>query len=78
MGVNTWEGVEWLERDRFEALLAWAVRLDAIETGRPVETALVDRLAAAAAAADYRLDRMVATGTPSARRSRPSKPKRTD
>ena len=31
IGVNTWEGVEDLDRDRFLALLAWAVRLDAID-----------------------------------------------
>ena len=31
IGVNTWEGVEYLDRDRFRELLAWAVRLDAID-----------------------------------------------
>ena len=31
IGVNTWEGVEWLDRDRFAAQLEWARRLDAIE-----------------------------------------------
>ena len=39
MGVNTWEGVEWLDRDRFVNLLRWAVRLDAIATGRPFSRA---------------------------------------
>ena len=34
MGLNTWEGVEWLDRERFANLLRWAVRLDAIEKGR--------------------------------------------
>ena len=33
IGLNTWEGVEYLDRDRFVAMLRWAVRLDAIETG---------------------------------------------
>ena len=31
IGVNTWEGVEWLDRDRFADMLGWATRLDAIE-----------------------------------------------
>ena len=56
MGVNTWEGVGWLDRDRFTNLLGWAVRLDALETGRDEDTALVARLASAAEAAGYRAD----------------------
>lgn len=61
MGVNTWDGVEWLDRDRFVALLEWAVRLDAIEAGPRAlpDRALVARLAAAAEAAGYRVDRLV-------------------
>ena len=31
IGLNTWEGVEWLDRERFEGVLRWAVRLDAID-----------------------------------------------
>ncbi len=31
IGLNTWQGVEYLDRDRFEAMLRWAVRLDAID-----------------------------------------------
>ncbi len=31
IGVNTWQGVEYIDRDRFETMLRWAVRLDAIE-----------------------------------------------
>ena len=46
-GLNTWEGVEWLDRERFANLLRWAVRLDAIETGRDPDTKVVDRLAKA-------------------------------
>ncbi len=33
IGLNTWQGVEYLDRDRFETMLRWAVRLDAIEAG---------------------------------------------
>jgi len=33
IGLNTWQGVEYLDRDRFEAMLRWAVRLDTIEAG---------------------------------------------
>jgi glycosidase len=59
MGVNTWEGVEWLDRDRFASLLGWAVRLDAIETGRKPDAALVRRLSTAAEAAGYRVDALL-------------------
>jgi hypothetical protein len=59
MGVNTWEGVEWLDRDRFVALLGWAVRLDAIETGRKPDMALVRRLTTAAEGAGYRVDALL-------------------
>ena len=62
MGVNTWEGVEWLDRERYAKLLEWAVRLDAIETGAPADHALVARLVTAADAAGYRLDRLLAGG----------------
>jgi hypothetical protein len=63
MGVNTWEGTEWLDRDRFTALLGWAARLDAIDTvtaGGSAPTrrtpAWVTRLTQAAESAGYRLD----------------------
>jgi glycosidase len=59
IGVNTWEGTEWLERDRFIGLLRWATRLDAIETGRDPDDALVKRLTAAAEAAGYRVDALL-------------------
>ena len=72
MGVNTWEGAEWLDRDRFLALARWAVRLDAIETGREHDDALVTRLDAAAEAAGYRIDRLIAPpATPRRTRPRP-------
>ena len=70
MGINTWEGVEWLDRDRFEALLGWAVRLDAIDAGGAVDRVRVERMAAAAAAAGYRLDRLVAPANATTKRSR--------
>ena len=60
MGVNTWEGVEWLDRDRFATLVGWAVRLDALEAGRPADTRLGTRLATAAEAAGYRVDALLA------------------
>jgi glycosidase len=58
LGVNTWEGAEWLDRDRLAALLAWAVRLDALDSGAPADTALPGRLVAAAAAAADNVDRL--------------------
>ncbi len=33
IGLNTWQGVEYLDRDRFATMLRWAVRLDAIDAG---------------------------------------------
>ena len=60
LGVNTSDGTEWLDRDRLAALLSWALRLDAIETGALTDTALADRLLAAAEAAGYRVDRLQA------------------
>jgi len=62
IGVNTWQGVEWLDRDRFARLLEWTVRLDEIdaEAGQapPADTAWVRRLTAAADQAGYRVDRL--------------------
>ena len=65
IGLNTWEGVEWLDRDRFETQLEWARRLDAIEAApsrraAPAGPDAVARLMAAAKAAGYRLDRLTA------------------
>ena len=40
IGVNTWEGVEWLDRDRFAEMLGWASRLDAIEADATSDAAL--------------------------------------
>jgi hypothetical protein len=70
LGVNTWEGVEWIDGDRLIDLARWAVRLDAAD-GRPADERLPDRLAARAAAADYRLDRLQNPVVKPPTRSRP-------
>ncbi len=70
MGVHMADGQEWLDRDRLASLLAWAVRLDAIETGTPPDTAIADRLLAAAEAASYRVDRLRARLSEAAPRPR--------
>ena len=80
IGLHTWEGVEYVDRARFETMLRWAVRLDAIEAGTvPVAGSasgagprskarvtpdLVARLGAAAATADDRVDRLLAILAP--------------
>ncbi len=71
IGLNTWEGVEYLDRDRFGALLAWAMRLDEIETGDLVAAAaapaapdLATRLITAADSAGYRVERLRAALAP--------------
>ena len=62
IGLNTWEGVEYLDRDRLRDLLSWAVRLDAIDApddraaAASIRAAM--RLADAAEAAGYRVDRL--------------------
>ncbi len=68
IGVNTWEGVEWLDRDRFAAQLAWARRLDAIEAPPRRRGALegpdaATRLMSAARSAGYRLDKLTTSLT---------------
>jgi glycosidase len=67
MGVNTWEGTEWLDRDRFTALLDWAARLDAADAGKAPPArppAFVKRLTGAADAASYRVDELRASLAP--------------
>jgi hypothetical protein len=61
IGVNTWQGFEYLDRDRFVRMLAWAVRLDRASGGPRGSQAIADRLGAAAAAAGYRVDRLLAS-----------------
>jgi hypothetical protein len=62
IGLNTWEGVEYLDRDRLRDLLSWAVRLDAIDAPDDQAAAAsiraAVRLADAAEAAGYRVDRL--------------------
>jgi glycosidase len=77
IGLNTWEGVEYIDRDQFEDLLAWAVRLDTIESDAPgsaaASSAIARRLSAAAEAAGYRVDRL---RTALAETTAPAAPKR--
>jgi glycosidase len=86
MGVNTWQGVEYLDRDAFATMLRWAVRLDTIEavaTGAPAPRPargpdLVARLSTAAEAAGYRVVVLRASleakgPAPAAARGRPRK-----
>ena len=61
LGVHIADGQDWLDRDRLAWLLAWAVRIDAVETGAPPDGAIADRLLAMAEAAGYRVDRLRAT-----------------
>ncbi len=77
IGINTWEGVEYLDRGRFEELLGWAVRLDTIESedvaAAAASAATAARLSVAAAAAGYRVDRLRAALTPTTpRKPRPT------
>jgi glycosidase len=66
IGLNTWQGVEYIDRGAFEAMLRWTERLDAIEGGvvgrarspRAAGVDLVARLSGAAEAAGYRVDRL--------------------
>nr|MBA2300767.1 hypothetical protein [Chloroflexota bacterium] len=58
LDVHAWDGEEYLDRARLAALLAWAGRLDAIESGSPPDTAFAYRLLAAAETASYRVDRL--------------------
>ena len=85
IGLNTWEGVEYLDRDRFGALLGWAVRLDDIDAGPgaaaataatvpPAAPDLSTRLTTAAEAAGYRVERLRAALAP---RAAPEKADRT-
>ena len=64
IGVNTWEGVEYVDRGRFDVFLEWAVRLDTVDSEDPAvaaaSAATARRLSAAANAAGYRVDRLLA------------------
>ena len=75
IGLNTWQGVEYVDRDAFATMLQWAVRLDAIEAVGSAKTRsdLAGRLSTAAAAAGYRVDRLRAALAPVP--PRPKKPR---
>ena len=81
IGLNTWEGVEYLDRDRLRDLLSWAVRLDAIDatddraTAASIRAAI--RLADAAERAGYRVDTLRAelAGPQAARPAKAGAPK---
>jgi hypothetical protein len=83
IGVNTWEGVQYFDRDRFAAMLAWAARLDALSGRVKPDAGFVARLMAAAEAAGYRVDRLAETlaapapaaAKPAAARGTPAKPR---
>jgi len=74
IGLNTWQGVEYLDRDRFARMLAWAVRLDRF--GDPTrDDAFRTRLLAAADAAGYRVEGLIQSlGRPSSPESPPAEP----
>ena len=55
--VHDWDGVEWLERDRWRDLLELAAALDAA-TGRTDRSPAIGVLRAAAETTGYRLDRL--------------------
>ena len=83
IGLNTWEGVEYLDRDRLRDLLSWAVRLDMIDApddrAAAASIRAAARLADAAEAAGYRVDRLraelAAPRRKAASRRRPRPPK---
>ncbi|MEW6223099.1 MAG: alpha-amylase family glycosyl hydrolase [Chloroflexota bacterium] len=85
--VNAWEGVEWFHRESWAELLAWTDRLERVLTPpaarvrRPVARSVVlRRLAEAAEASGYRVDRLreaLAAGAPTPRpKGASSKPPR--
>jgi hypothetical protein len=66
IGVNTWQGVEYISRDRFARMLEWTARLERF-AGVDRDRTLVERLLATAEAAGYRVDRLLASlGEPAA------------
>jgi glycosidase len=60
IGLNTWQGVEYIDRDRFARMLGWTVRLERF-AGQTRDRTLVERMLAAAEAAGYRVDRLLAS-----------------
>jgi hypothetical protein len=77
IGVNTWEGAQYIDRDRFAATLRWAARLDELRGHVTGDPAFVARLSSAAEAAGYRVDRLTESLAGPARAKAPSaRPKR--
>jgi glycosidase len=65
IGANTWDGVEYLDRDAFARMLRWAARLDAIDADQPApDDSLVRRFSTLAEDAGYRIDRLRGLLTP--------------
>jgi hypothetical protein len=59
IGVNTWQGAEYIDRDRFARMLEWAVRLDRA-SGRPVrDPTIVERLGSTARETGYRVPQLL-------------------
>jgi glycosidase len=74
IGVNTWEGVQYLDRDRFALMLAWAARLDVLSGRGKPNPGFVERLLSAAEAAGYRVDRLAeAVAAPASAEPLPAK-----
>jgi hypothetical protein len=78
IGLNTWEGAEYIDRDRLRDLLAWAVRLDAIDgvgsRPRVSSAGIAARLAESAEESGYRVDRLRAALAPPSEPTRAARP----
>jgi glycosidase len=78
IGLNTWQGVEYVDRDAFVRMLEWAVRLDAVEADATTVAGhpnLVERLSAAAETAGYRVDRLRSALAPASTRTSKRRPR---
>ncbi len=76
IGVNTWEGVEWLDRDAFASMLAGpsaSTPSAAVPRRRGAAPTCVARMTAAAESAGYDVARLRAALLPPARRSSPAR-----
>jgi hypothetical protein len=77
-GVNSWEGVVYVDRDRLERLLRILVEIEGVEGGVRARTAaerVVARLRDAAEATGYRVERMHGTLTARPRPARTRSPR---
>jgi hypothetical protein len=76
LGVNTWQGVTYLDRDRLERILRLLVGVETIAGGaRAGSTArtIADRLSTTAESAGYRVDAIRGTLRPPPTRDRASR-----